>query len=81
MAKEGPSLEILKERCAKMYGSSITTVGHWVSEGAGQPAPSHVPTMENRGGPKNVRGRWEVSRRAWGSVTAGVCGKAASTRS
>lgn len=42
-----------------------------ISEGAGQPAPSHVPTMENRGRPRNERRRQEVSRGAWGKCNGG----------
>lgn len=84
MAKEGPSLEILKEGCAKeMYGPSIATEGHWVSlKGLSSLLTLIFPQWKTRGDQGMKGGRQDVSREAWGKCnTGGVHWKAASKRS
>jgi hypothetical protein len=84
MAKEGPSLEILKEGCAKeMYGPSIATEGHWVSQkGLSSLLTLIFPQWKTRGDQGMKGGRQDVSREAWGKCnTGGVHWKAASKRS
>lgn len=75
MAKEGPSLEILKEGCAKRCtGPSIPTMGHWVSlKELSSLRPLIFPPWKARADQGIKGGRQDISREAGGQGNTGGC--------
>lgn len=63
MTEKGPSLGILKERQAKRCKGQAPIMGCGVSlKGLSASSYPHLPTVQNKGRPRNERGRKEVSR-------------------